>query len=214
MIPYKLFDKNNDLVNPKELQNRAIWYQHGVSKEEVFVNQFGQKLDIQLNPEKKNDPTLPDLLHEDHLADLKCQDTPFFRAKKYGGDPTYAVTFNLKDMLQYGRFGKNYQSFTIFYWVDWVAVRMEMYDQKYIAQPLSGVWRVRFAKLDQMRHSRPIHWYNQRERHHETSPQRQEFLLQFEPRLRDGNNVWAIRGLGNNAACSYLFDLRSFEKVG
>ncbi|HLO15794.1 MAG TPA: hypothetical protein VK206_13255 [Anaerolineales bacterium] len=214
MASYKLFDKNDNIVNPGELQNRAIWYQHGVSKEQVFVNQFGPTLDVRLNPEKEQDATLPDLLHKKHLADLKCQDTPFFRARKYQVDPTYAVTFNLKDMLQYGKFGKNYRDFTIFYWVDWVAVRMEMNNQKYSALPLSGVWRVSLSQLDQMCQSRPIHWYNQRARHYEISPQRRKLLLQFEPRLKDGENVWAIRGLGDNAACSYVFDLRDFEKVG
>lgn len=87
-------------------QNRAVWYRHGVKKEDIFVEKFGHEFDVQINPQKKNDPTVPDLIHKQNLADLKCQNTPFFFARTKGVDPTYAVTFNLKDAYNYGSWGK------------------------------------------------------------------------------------------------------------
>ncbi|MBI4790342.1 MAG: hypothetical protein HY782_25195 [Chloroflexi bacterium] len=212
-MAYQLFDKDNREVTPSDLQNRAVWYVHGASREQVFVARHGKALGVALNPAKANDPTVPDLLYGGHLADLKCQDTPFFLAGHYGVEPTYAVTFNLKDALNYGRWGQNHQDFSIFYWVDWVAVRMVMNGKSYAAQPLTGVWHVRFARLDEMRRTRPIHWYNQRHRQPETDPRMQRILKQFEPRLAEGDMVWAIRGVRSNAACSYVFDVRSFERV-
>jgi hypothetical protein len=213
MSSYSLFDVNGNLINPKDLQNRAVWYEHGVSKEEKFVKLYHERLDVIVNPGKETNPTLPDLLYKGNLSDLKSQETPLFIAGKYGVDPTYAVTFNLKDALDYGHFGKDYPKFTIFYWVQWIAVKMEMYGKFYVAKPLKGVWRVDFSRLEALRIKAPIHWYNQREKHTEQNPQQREILSQFEPRLRQGDVVWAIRGLSDNAACSYIFDLRTFEKV-
>ena len=212
-MSYKLFDPSGNEVTPADLQNRAAWYVHGASKEQVFVNTHGKSLGVALNPSKLKDPTAPDLVFNGHLADLKCQDTPFFLAGRYGVDPTYAVTFNLKDALNYGRWGKNYKDLSIFYWVDWVAVRMEMSERHYIARPLTGVWHVDFVRLDEMRHTRPIHWYNQRNRQAETNPRTRQILQEFEPRLAEGDVVWAIRGTGKNAACSYVFDLNQFTRL-
>jgi hypothetical protein len=49
----------------------------------------------ELNPAKQLDPYAPDLVVEGHLADLRCQRTPFFKVQElYGIDPQFAVTFN------------------------------------------------------------------------------------------------------------------------
>jgi len=64
-----------------------------------------------------------------------------------------------------------------------------------------------------MRTTSPIHWYVQRNRQYENNPLMSKMLLEFEPRLRDGKNVWSIREIGVNAACSYVFDLRNFERL-
>jgi hypothetical protein len=213
MMAYKLFDKNNTLVNPEDLQNRAVWYEHGVTKEQAFVKAFGARLPVIINPEKTSNPTVPDLLYKGKLADLKCQDTPFFIADNYGIPATYAVTFNLKDALHYGPLGKRYPDLTIFFWVDWVAVRMEKGKNIFQADPMQGVWQVSFEELDLMRLQSPIHWYHQRSRHQESNPKQQETFAQFDPRLKEGNNVWAIREYKGNAACSYVFDLRKFKRA-
>jgi hypothetical protein len=212
-MAYQLFDLDDKVIPNSDLQNRGVWYKHGVKKEDIFVEKFGLSFDTRINPDKKNNPTVPDLIHNQHLADLKCQNTPLFFAFKLGIDPTYAVTFNLKDAYNYGKWGKNYENIVIFYWVDWVAVKMISYEKPYIVNPLIGVWKVDFSILEKMRHTSPIHWYTQRERHYETNLEMQKKLSEFEPRLKDGKNVWSIREKEVNAACSYVFDLRNFERL-
>jgi hypothetical protein len=214
IMAYKLFDKNNALVNPDDLQNRAVWYEHGMTKEQAFVKAFGTRLKVIINPEKAINPTVPDLLYHGKLADLKCQDTPFFIADNYGIPATYAVTFNLKDALHYGSLGKNYPDLSIFFWIDWVAIKMEKNGEAYSVEPLTGVWCVGFNQLNEIRLQSPIHWYHQRTRHQESSLKQREMLVRFEPRLQEGNKVWAIRERMGNAACSYVFDARRFEQVG
>lgn len=88
-MTYQLFDSSGGEVTHADLQNRAVWYRHGTRREDVFVEKYGHALDVKINPAKKRDPTVPDLLHRNHLADLKCQNTPFFHAFKAGIDPTY-----------------------------------------------------------------------------------------------------------------------------
>lgn len=212
-MTYQLFDSNGREVTHADLQNRAAWYRHGVRREDVFVEKYGSALGVRINPAKKNDPTVPDLVHQNHLADLKCQNTPFFHAGRLGIDPTYAVTFNLKDAFIYGHWGRNHADMVIFYWVEWAAVRMVSNEKSYSARPLSGVWKVEFSTLERLRSSSPIHWYNQRNRQPESHAEMKKNLAAFEPRLVDGENVWSIREVGVNAACSYVFDLRKFERV-
>jgi len=212
-MAYQLFDANGSEVTNADLQNRAVWYRHGVRREDVFVETYGSGLGVQINPEKKRNPTVPDLLHQTHLADLKCQNTPFFHAFKVGIDPTYAVTFNLKDAYSYGKWGKNHANLVIFYWVDWAAVKMVSNGKVHTASHLTGVWKVDFSTIEELRSTSPIHWYNQRNRQYETHPDMKANLAAFEPRLVDGKNVWSIRETGINAACSYVFDLRKFERL-
>jgi hypothetical protein len=223
-------DAAGNLVTPTELQNRGVWYEYGNSKEQAFVSAFGTALGVRHNPDKGNDPTAPDLaLAPDlaTLADLKCQNTPLFYAGwRYQVPADFAVTFNLKDALRYGPHDKNYQNFTIFYWVNWVAVQMVTPDGRRIGvRPLHGLWRVTLATLETLRGQAPIHWYAQRRRRPEMVPEQQELLFRLEPRLRQepglregpglrsGQNTWAVRDQDGNATCSYVFDLRQFEPI-
>ena len=210
---YALYDRDNKQIDLGNLQHRAVWYEHGVDRELVFISRYGKQLGVGINPEKTSNASAPDLMFEGNLADLKCQDTPFFFAGKLGVEPTYAVTFNLKDALNYGPWGRDYPGFHIFYWVDWVAVKMRRNSIDYTVEPLTGIWRIAYSKLEEARHTSPIHWYSQRNRFAETDPAQQRLLQAFEPRLKEGTTVWSIRGLGSNAASSYVFDLRNFERV-
>ena len=212
-MSYLLYDEDGNVTNPKELQNRAIWYQHGESREKSFVALYGDKHEVILNPNKKFDHSAPDLMFKGDLADLKCQETPIFIAGRYGLDPTYAVTFNLKDALNYGRWGNNYERLSIIYWVEWIATKMIMYGKEYRVKKLKGVWHASFQQIDEMRLKSPIHWYRQRNRTLEKNHKQSEILAKFEPRLIEGDNVWSIRGAQDNAACSYIFDLRKLKRL-
>jgi len=211
---YQLYDVNNMEINLGDVESRTEWYIHGETEEESFCRQFGQKLSVAINPAKKTDPTSPDLIWDSKLADLKCQTTPLFVSRtRYKQDPTYTVTFNLKDALEYGPLGSNYQPFYIYYWVKWIAIRMTMRNQNYIVQPISGVWRMDFAKLDIERHAKQIHWYLRRGRGFVRESKHALTLKTFEPRLAEGGRVYDIRGYRGNAACSYVLDLRDMERL-
>jgi hypothetical protein len=213
-MAYTLNDSSGHQVTSAQLQNRGVWYTHGNVKEQAFINAHGGTFGVKISPVKIADPTAPDLQYGQHLADLKCQNTPLFLAQeRYGLPPQWAVTFNLKDALEYGPRGKNYPDFTIFFWVDWVAVKMNHNGKVYTVDPMVGVWAVPFSTIEDTRRQAPIHWYAQREKRVTTDPSRTALLEAFEPRLREGKAVFDIRGLGGNAACSYVFDLRKFPKV-
>ena len=101
-MPYQLFDKDGKQVTHHDLQDKGVWCRTGASKEEVFVDLYGQQLDLIINPAKENNPYVPDLKNTKtgRLADLKTQNTPFFQAKsRFDYDPQYVVVFNKKDKV-------------------------------------------------------------------------------------------------------------------
>lgn len=101
-----------------DTEDRYEWYGIGENLERHFVDKCRSELqwDIMINPEKEIDPTVPDLIYNGQLADLKTQQTPFFTASRYGIDPQFAVTFNRKD---YVRYSQMYPELIILFWVDW-----------------------------------------------------------------------------------------------
>lgn len=115
-MEYKQYDKEGKLVSHNDLQNKKYWCKDGEKIEEAFVNRYGTTLDLKINPEKTINPYAPDLLVScTNLADLKTQNTPFFKAETlYGIDPSYAVVFNRKDAVRYYR---KYPSIKIYFWV-------------------------------------------------------------------------------------------------
>ena len=212
---YILYDKNDAEVKQWNLQERSVWYEHGENKESVFVRHFGEKFDVSINKAKEMDPTSPDLLANGALGDLKCQNTPLFVAKKYGCDPQMSVTFNLKDALAYQKYLEQ-SSFPIFFWVDWVALKIKLHDTIYSVKQMQGVWRVEFNKLNELRKEYPIHWYQQRNRNIEKNEFVAENLKEFEPRLHDLETkaVYSVRSAnGGDAACSYVVNLNDLEKI-
>jgi len=211
---YDLYDAENKKIDLGNLENRAAWYESGVSGENVFVKKFGAKLNVEINPSKDTNPCALDLLWKGHPAELKCQMTPLFTAQsRYKTDPQYAVTFNLKDALNYGPWGKNYADIQIFFWVHWVAVKMVMGERIYQVKPLQGVWSIAYNKLEKLRQNYPIHWYYRREKDYEPNINFAQTLKKFEPRLAEAMGVAAIRGQGGNAACSYVVNLNDLERV-
>jgi len=123
-------------------EDKAWWVIHGRDLEERFVNNVLPMLGLRgkINPEKETNPYAPDLIVEDHLADLKCQRAPFFTAGRLGLDPQHAVTFNHKD---YVRYSKEHSSLDIFFWVNWQVLA----DFGVRVEPLNGVWRGSFPAM-------------------------------------------------------------------
>jgi len=211
---YRLFDVHGGEVTNADLQRRGPWYEYGVRKELMFVDRFGSSCDVKVNAAKANDPTAPDILEGQLLADLKCQNTPFFSAARYGMDAQTSVTFNLKDAFAYEKYLDTQGTFPIYFWVDWVATRIVYGIGEKSVRPMTGVWRIDFAELNEMRHDSPIHWYNERAKNIETDQNLASKLLAFEPRLEHQRQTYSIRSVnGGNAACSYLLNLDNLKRV-
>jgi hypothetical protein len=214
-VAYKLYDINNNEVTPKNLQARAPWYAHGETQEVNFVKNYGSQFNVGINPAKQSKNTAPDLQFLNHpgLADLKCQNTPFFFARIYKAAAQTSVTFNLKDALEYQRY--LHSGFQIFFWVEWQAVKMVSpgYPNS-LVNPISGVWQIDFSLLNNLRKNFPIHWYGQRAKQLEPDPAMAHVLAAFEPRLKQNSGVLSVRSMNNgNAACSYIIDLNQCTKV-
>src|ERR1700761_963749 len=123
-MSYKLIDKNGEKITFHDLQDKGPWYVAGKTSETVFVNKYGKKLGLILNPKKKFDNYTADLVNvsTNNLAELKTRNTPFFQTvERYSIDPQYAVTFNVKDFLRYLKF---YPGIEVYYWIDWITVKL------------------------------------------------------------------------------------------
>ncbi|KYZ76143.1 hypothetical protein AXX12_06790 [Anaerosporomusa subterranea] len=142
-----------------DTEDKQWWVKHyGVPQEQYFISHIAPKVkdvDVSLNPEKSNNPYVPDLVTSyGRLADLKCQTTPFFKVKElYSIEPQFTVTFNKKD---YERYLKNYPDIAIIFWVNW---RQTEYKQKwsekiYTVEPVNGVWSCEFSDI--------IDWVNKK----------------------------------------------------
>lgn len=160
-MAYSLYDKDGNIVSHKDLQAKSIWCKDGEKIELAFVSRYGGKLNLKINPEKATNPYAPDLVFgENHLADLKTQNTPFFKAKNlYGIDPSYAVVFNRKDAVRYY---EKYPGISIYFWVEWHSVKFVMGTFENKVQYISGVWRIPFKSLVELLKTAPKHEYQQR----------------------------------------------------
>ena len=158
---YKLFDINGQEVNYHDLQDKGVWCRSDASKEEVFVEKFGKELNLIINPEKKTDPYVPDLINtkKNLLGDLKTQNTPFFQAQsRFGYDPQYIVVFNSKDRERYKQ---KYCDIEIYFAVDWQVIKFV--DRRTIeVKPMTGIWYIPFGELDKLLEKAPLHAYRQR----------------------------------------------------
>ncbi|WP_286760617.1 hypothetical protein [Salegentibacter sp. UBA1130] len=161
MTNYKLYDKNGVEVNHSDLQSKKLWCKNGEQIEEAFVEKFGDKLKLKINPEKSTNPYAPDLVYEEQiLCDLKTQNTPFFKAEKlFGIDPTYAVVFNRKDAIRYYR---KYPDIVIYFWVEWHSVKFEMSRFSKEVEYLNGVYKISFKDLIPFLKKSKEHSYQQR----------------------------------------------------
>lgn len=161
-----LFDKDGNIIDLHDLQDKLHWCADGENQEQAFIRRYGSDLGYAMNPQKDNDPYAPDLLSTATgvLADLKSQHSPFFKAKElYNIDPTYAVVFNLKDKIRYAQ---NYPNIDILYYLDWIAVKADIHGRPFSVAPLCGVFRVPFWKFFNVLDGAPLHTYGQRRYDH------------------------------------------------
>lgn len=158
---YQQYDNKGNEISHFDLQAKTRWCRDGEKIEEAFISRFGEKLDLQINPEKISNPYAPDLIYkEEELADLKTQNTPFFKAKQlYGIDASYAVVFNRKDAIRYYR---SYPEILIYFWVEWHSVKFKMGNYTNEVEYVSGVWRIEFKDLLELIKKAPLHEYQQR----------------------------------------------------
>lgn len=150
-------DRNDEV--PHDPEDKGWWLLHGEALERQFVAlcQKHLKLNAVINPAKATDPTAPDLIVEERLADLKTQNTPFFTAQRHGIDPRFAVTFNRKD---YERYRDLYPEIDIYFWIDWTQTEWNGRTVEY----LGGIFRLPFAQVAQMIEAgAPEHYYQRRQ---------------------------------------------------
>lgn len=161
-MSYSQYDKNDKLVSHIDLQAKKIWCKDGEKIEEAFVNKFGIELNLIINPEKIENPYAPDLIYRgSQLADLKTQNTPFFKAKSlYGIDPSYAVVFNRKDAVRYYQ---KYKGIIIYFWIEWHSVKFVMGNFTNEVEYINGVWKINFNDLLELIKIAPLHEYQQRQ---------------------------------------------------
>lgn len=146
----------------KSTEDIGFWYDMGEKLEKKFCNGIAQRfgIDAKINPEKKKDKTVPDLiLNNKHLADLKYRATPFFTCKRYDVrfDPRTTVTFDEIDVKRYMR---KYPDLYILFYVNWDV--LTYHDMK--IDPLIGLWGTtprainRLIELDRAK----IHYHKRR----------------------------------------------------
>lgn len=167
-----------------DTEDKKWWVVEWRNHENLFVSEVCPRLDLvaQINPAKKHNPYAPDIIVQGRLADLKCQQTPFFKSGvRYSIAPQFAVTFNYKDYLRYL---ECYPDLVIYYWLDWQETEKTIRRQVYRVKPMAGVWRVEFQTLHKLISSGkpPLHTYQRR-----------------------------VGDRQGNAKKSYVFDVRRFE---
>lgn len=169
-------------------EDKQTWCDHGVKLENRFVADIAPLLagvSVKTNPEKETDKYAPDILMDGQLADLKTQNTPFFKAEIfYNIPPQWAVTFNGKD---YKRYTELYPGIKILFWCQWKQVE---YVDKSTGEILkvdamNGVWETNMEQI-------------------------QGFIDGGAPNHRYINRRNDTKG---NAKDSYCFDLRKMKKL-
>ena len=101
-----------------DTENRKEWYDAAEKWEVDFVDKFGDRFGVIINPSKEKSKFAPDLyvLKKSISADLKVQSMPFFTSEKESDiPPQYCWTFNVCDLFDYSvRYG---DKFGIFVWI-------------------------------------------------------------------------------------------------
>jgi len=187
-MSYQLFDVKGNPVNTNDdLQNKVSWCRKGERLEEAFLGRYGEKLNLFINPDKKTKETAHDFIWSNGVktvrADLKTQNTPFFKAARYGLEPQYTVTFNEKDLEYYRRAYSG--QFLIYFHIEWAYPKIQFSDGTTISvDPLTELRLVSLKKIEKFCRKSNRHCYLQRKNDNQ-----------------------------GNAKCSFLIDFRNFRLI-
>ena len=103
-------DPPKRIVSFNDLDNKAFWCQLGEDKEHAFakvMSKIDSPYQVEIHPEKESNPYHPDLLvnfnSENLIGEVKTKNSPLFIADKYGVNPQYALTMDLKDSFNYNK---------------------------------------------------------------------------------------------------------------
>ena len=165
------------------LQDKQSWCEHGRKLEDLFIEQFGNKLSLEINKDKSDNVYAVDMynIEDKLLSDLKSQNTPFFLAgTKYNVDPQFAVGFNKKDKLNYIDKTSDGSDIYIYFWVKWK--KQERFNVKVLG--IDAIFRAKFSTLLEILDDNKLHEYRQR---------------------KDDNK--------GNAKASYVLDVRKLDLV-
>ena len=129
-------------------EDKSKWCEYGSEVEIEFIDNYcnkGISLPFKLNPNKKTNPMVRDLIcthpeHLDLLGDVKRQETPFYLAgKKFGVPPQFEMTSNLADHYYYTMDAESSGRETILlYWIKYITNKIE-YGQTIYA--MEGIWK-------------------------------------------------------------------------
>jgi len=144
-----------------DLQDKKTWCDHGRKLEDLFIDEFGDNLSLEINKDKSGNVYAIDMYNTEDklLSDLKTQNTPFFLAgKKYNIDPQFAVVFNKKDKLNYVNKTSDGSDIYIYFWVQWKD--QERFNVK--VSEMDSIFRIKFSALLKLLDNKKLHEYKQR----------------------------------------------------
>jgi|TARA_R110000823_G_C15909167_1_gene497593 hypothetical protein len=144
-----------------DLQDKQSWCEHGRNLEDIFIEEFGEELSLEINKNKSESVYVIDMFNTKYgvLSDLKSQNTPFFLAgKKYNIDPQFAVVFNKKDKLNYIKKTADGSELYIYFWVKWDA--QDRFGVK--VESIDSIYATRFSNLLKILDEDKLHEYKQR----------------------------------------------------
>jgi signal peptidase I len=151
MTKYRIFE--NGIERPdKDWEDKPLSCREGEKKEETFIRLYGEQLGLIINPEKKNNKYLPDLLdiNKKIRADLKAINTPIFTVKStHNIYPIDAAPFDVKD---YKNYHINYPEIDVYFWLDWGDMTYISEDKfgnerKIEVKPVSKLFVISFEEL-------------------------------------------------------------------
>lgn len=160
-------------------EDKQSWTKLGVELEERFLRLVAPTLcpDVRKNPAKDTDRYAPDFIDDSGLADLKCQNTPFFTAERHGYDPGRTVTFNRKD---YERYLVIDPGLTVYFYVHWQQLEYHR-DPSISVEPLHGVWKAPVSLVGELRQDgRAVEHKYQRRKTDRRGNAKSSFLLHLD----------------------------------